>query len=127
MNETFFEFNEQLDGSFLNSIYEGDKEHAKMIFDKFLSSVNVYLTEIEHGYNSGNAELFRKAIHKFKPVLSFVGLTKLTGSAELIEKRCNEVTDVNTLSGLYIPFKTEVKKMIPFIETDLMKLKALTS
>lgn len=127
MNETFFEFNEQLDGSFLNSIYEGDKEHAKMIFDKFLSSVNVYLTEIEHGYNSGNAELFRKAIHKFKPVLSFVGLTKLTVSAELIEKRCNEVTDVNTLSGLYIPFKTEVKKMIPFIETDLMKLKALTS
>jgi hypothetical protein len=127
MSDESFVFNKQLDGRFLNSIYEGDKEHAKMIFSKFVNSVNGYLAEIEQGYNSGNAEIFRKAIHKFKPVLSFVGLTKLTGSAEVIEKKCNGITDVNTLSGLYIPFKTELKEMIPVIETDLMKMKALTS
>lgn len=127
MNDESFVFNDQLDGPFLNSIYEGDNEHAEMVFDKFVSCVNAYLVEIENGYNSGNAEIFRKAIHKFKPVLSFVGLTKLTGSAELIEKKCNEITDVNTLSGLYIPFKTELKEMILVVENDLMKLKALTS
>jgi HPt (histidine-containing phosphotransfer) domain-containing protein len=127
MNSEPFSFNEQLDGQFLESIYDGDCEHAEMVFEQFMNSVKGHLGEIEEGFASGTPEVFRKAVHKFKPVLSFVGLTKLTTNAAMIEKKCSEVTDANSLLPLYTDFKNELNKMIPVVENDLMKLKALTS
>lgn len=127
MNDASFEFSDQLDGQFLESIYEGDNEHAEMVFDQFMNSVNGHLDEIDASYNSGNTETFRKNIHKFKPVLSFVGLTKLTEAAANIEKKCGEVTDVKNLSGLYILFKRELLEKIPVIQNDLIKLKSINS
>jgi HPt (histidine-containing phosphotransfer) domain-containing protein len=127
MNDVSFEFNAQLDGQFLDSIYEGDNEHAEMVFDQFVRSVKGYMDEIDAGYNSGNAESFRKTIHKFKPVLSFVGLTKLTEAAAQIEKKCGEVTDVKNLAVPYTLFKNELTEKIPIIENDLLKLKSITS
>ncbi|CAN5492408.1 hypothetical protein BH11BAC5_BH11BAC5_54240 [soil metagenome] len=127
MNDASFEFSDQLDGRFLESIYEGDHEHAEMVFDQFMNSVNGHIDEIDAGYNSGNTEAFRKNIHKFKPVLSFVGLTKLTEAAANIEKKCGEVTDVTNLSALYILFKTELLEKIPVIQNDLIKLKSINS
>jgi HPt (histidine-containing phosphotransfer) domain-containing protein len=127
MNDASFEFSDQLDGRFLESIYEGDHEHAEMVFDQFMNSVNGHIDEIDAGYNSGNTEAFRKNIHKFKPVLSFVGLTKLTEAAANIEKKCGEVTDVKNLSALYILFKTDLLEKIPVIQNDLIKLKSINS
>jgi HPt (histidine-containing phosphotransfer) domain-containing protein len=127
MSHGSFEFNAQLDGQFLDSIYEGDNEHAEMVFDQFVRTVKGHMDEIEAGYNSGSAEAFRKTIHKFKPVLSFVGLTKLTDAAAQIEKKCSEVSDVKNLTVLYTLFKNELTEKIPVVENDLLKLKSITS
>ncbi|MDB5278687.1 Hpt domain-containing protein [Ferruginibacter paludis] len=127
MNDGSFEFNAQLDGQFLESIYDGDHEHAEMVFEQFIQSVNGHMDEIEAGFNSGDAEVFRKAIHKFKPVLSFVGLTKLTEAAANIEKKCTGMTDVNNLATLYTLLKNELIEKIPIIQNDLIKLKSITS
>jgi HPt (histidine-containing phosphotransfer) domain-containing protein len=124
MEQDFFVFNSKLDGEFLKSIYEDDKEHAGMVFEQFLESIGMQLNEIEESYNSGNADFFKKKIHKLKPVLSFVGLTALTQKAEVIEKKCADVSDVSILSELYIGFKNDLKEMIPVVEEDLVKLKA---
>jgi len=124
MEQAFFEFNSKLDTEFLNSIYEDDKEHAGMVFEQFLQSIGMQLTEIENSYNSGDAEFFRKKIHKIKPVLSFVGLTSLTQQAEVIEKKCHETTELKNLSDLYTGFKNKLEEMIPVVEGDLVKLKA---
>ena len=127
MNEGSFEFNAELDGQFLKSIYEGDNEHAEMVFDQFINSVNGHMDDIEAGYNSGNAETFRKTIHKFKPVLSFVGLTKLSEAAASIEKKCSEVNDAKDLAVLYTLFKNDLLEKIPVVQNDLTKLKSITS
>ena len=124
MNAKTFAFDSKLDGDFLNSIYEDDKEHAEMVFEKFLTSIRLQLSEIDECYSSGDAEMFRKQIHKLKPVLSFVGLTKLTSKAAVIEDKCKEVTETGLLSELYTGFKNELNEMIPVIENDLIKLKA---
>ena len=127
MNNGSFQFNTQLDGPFLESIYEGDNEHAEMVFDQFVKTVTGHMEEIEAGYNSGNTEAFRKTIHKFKPVLSFVGLTKLMEAAANIEKKCSEVSDVKNLAVLYTLFKNDLIEKIPVVQNDLIKLKSITS
>jgi HPt (histidine-containing phosphotransfer) domain-containing protein len=124
MNQEYFVFNSKLDGEFLRSIYEDDKEHAEMVFEQFLLSIGMQLAEIEDSYTTGNTEFFRKKIHKLKPVLSFVGLTGLTGKAEVLEKKCSEASDITNLSELYTGFKNELKEMIPIVEGDLEKLRA---
>ena len=124
MNAETFVFDSRLDGDFLNSIYEDDKEHAEMVFEKFLTSIRIQLREIDECYSSGHSEMFRKQIHKLKPVLSFVGLTKLTSKAAVIEDRCKDMAGTGLLSELYEGFKNELNEMIPVIENDLIKLKA---
>jgi HPt (histidine-containing phosphotransfer) domain-containing protein len=124
MDAETFAFDSRLDGDFLNSIYEDDKEHAEMVFEKFLTSIRIQLNEIDECYSSGDAEMFRKQIHKLKPVLSFVGLTKLTSKAALIEDKCKDMAGTGFLSELYTGFKKELNEMIPVIENDLIKLKA---
>ena len=124
MDSEIFVFDSRLDGDFLRSIYEDDKEHAEMVFEKFLQSINIQLSEIEESYTTGDTEIFRKQIHKLKPVLSFVGLTDLTNKAGIIENNCKEVTDPTFLKELYTAFKNEITEMIPVIENDLIKLKA---
>ena len=124
MDSEIFVFDSRLDGDFLRSIYEDDKEHAEMVFEKFLQSINIQLTEIEESYTTGDTEIFRKQIHKLKPVLSFVGLTGLTNKAAIIENSCKDVTDSTSLLVLYTAFKNELSEMIPVVENDLIKLKA---
>lgn len=124
MNPEIFVFNSKLDGDFLRSIYEDDKEHAEMVFEKFLKTIRVQMNEIEESYTGGDTEIFRRQIHKLKPVLSFVGLTGLTDKAAIIEDRCKEAPATNFLKDLYIGFKNELTEMIPVIENDLIKLKA---
>ena len=126
MTADHFYFDSKLDVDFLKSIYEDDNEHAEMIFEKFVQTIKTQLHELEEYYSTGDVELFRKKIHKIKPVLSFVGLTKLTAKAETIEKNCLGTTDVSALTNLYTEFKNELKEMIPVVENDLNKLKALT-
>ncbi len=124
MNPEVFVFNSKLDGDFLRSIYEDDKEHAEMVFEKFLKTIRVQMNEIEESYTGGDTEIFRRQIHKLKPVLSFVGLTGLTNKAAIIEDKCKEAAATNYLKDLYIGFKNELTEMIPVIEDDLIKLKA---
>lgn len=123
MNEDQFVFSSNLDTEFLNSIYEGDKEHAQMIFEKFLASIGSQLEEIEAGYLVSDIELFRTKMHKLKPMLSFVGLTSLTAEAEIIEKKCKVIDDISVVAAAYQSFKGNLREMIPVIENELERLK----
>lgn len=124
MSDQYFVFNSKLDGEFLRSIYEDDKEHAEIVFEQFLQSIGVQMNEIEESYTGGDTENFRRKIHKLKPVLSFVGLTHLTSKAESLEKKCSETVDMKYLSEMYLGFRNELQEMIPIVENDLIKLKS---
>lgn len=123
MNDIEFAFDNRLDTELLESLYEGDKEHAAMVFEQFLHTIHVQLKEVEDNFNSGNSELFRQRVHKLKPVFSFVGLSRLTGKAELIEKQCTQHIGTGPVKELYLDFKNKVIEFIPVIEKELIKLK----
>ncbi len=126
MSGGYFEFNSKLDIDFLKSLYEDDNEHAEMVFEQFLQAISTQLNELEESFIAGSTEIFRKKIHTIKPILSFVGLTGLTYKAEIIEKNCVGASGVNVVHELYTAFKNELYQLIPVIENDLTKLKALT-
>lgn len=122
MEDNCIEFDPRLDGEFLQSIYEDDKEHALIVFTEFLKMAPTQMKEIEQNYCAGTLELFRQKIHKIKPVFSFVGLTELTGKAEILEKKCKEISHLPELNDLYTEFKNYYRKTYPIIENEVTRL-----
>lgn len=124
MGNELFVFDNRLDTEYLESIYEGDKEYAAVVFEQFILSYPEQLKEIEDNYASGNVALYKSSIHKIKATFSFVGLTILTNKAEVIEKNCTEHTDTNMLSHLHLDFIKTSAELISIVEAELVRLQA---
>jgi HPt (histidine-containing phosphotransfer) domain-containing protein len=122
-NETFV-FDSRLDIEYLESIYEGDKDYAAVVFEQFMLSYPEQLAAIEDSFAKRDILAYKGNIHKIKATFSFVGLSKLTDLAEIIEKNCGENYDDNTLSILHIDFKNNLALLIPIIEEELKRLQA---
>ena len=122
-NEAFF-FDKRLDTEYLETIYEGDKDYAAVVFEQFLLSYPEQIAAINESFAQQNIVAYKGNIHKIKATFSFVGLTTLTSLAEIIEKNCGENYDINTLSTLHIDFKNNLLELIPIVEEELKKLQA---
>lgn len=122
MEDNCLKFDSRLDVEFLQSIYEDDKEHALIVFNQFLKMAPAQMEEIEKNFSSGTVELFRQKIHKIKPVFSFVGLTELTSKAEILEKKCKEVSHIFEVNDLYTEFKSYYRTSYPIIENEVTRL-----
>ena len=122
-NETFV-FDNRLDIEYLESIYEGDKDYAAVVFEQFMLSYPEQLAAIEESFEKKDIIAYKGNIHKIKATFSFVGLSKLTDLAEIIEKNCGESYDINALSLLQIDFKNNLTELIPIIESELKRLQA---
>ena len=117
-----FAFDERLDTEFLLSIYEDDTEHARLIFSQFLQMAPALMEEIDESYNSGIVENFRQKVHKLKPMFSFVGLTQLTGKAEVLEKKCEATLQIIELTDMYKDLKSNYSQNFRIIENEVKRL-----
>lgn len=124
MADQAFQFDQRLDQDFLDSMYEGDVEHAQMIFGQFLELTPGQMAAIEEKYRQGSVEDFRQQVHKIKPVFSFVGLTDLTSLAENLEKKCREITHLSDLDTMYVFFKEQFEACYPLIRREYERLSA---
>lgn len=124
MSNHGFLFDERLDREFLDSMFEGDREHAEMVFAQFLELAPSQMQDIESRFLEGVMEDFRQKVHKIKPVFSFVGLTQLTGMAEQLENKCREACSMQEIGPLYQEFKTSYRVFLPVIEQEYSRLKA---
>ncbi len=124
MSHNGYLFDERLDRAFLDSMFEGDKEHAEMVFAQFLELAPAQMQEVESRFQQGVLEEFRQKVHKIKPVFSFVGLTQLTELAEQLEKNCREAGSMQDISPLYLEFKNIYRNFLPVIEQEYSRLKA---
>ena len=122
MKELSFEFDQRLDTEYLVTIYEDDTEYASMIFTQFLETAPAIMKEIEESYVSGSIESFRQKVHKLKPAFSYVGLTKLTGQAEVLEKKCKGISTISDLTDLYGELKSNYSQNLPIIENEVRRL-----
>lgn len=124
MDINTFEYDQRLDGGFLQSIYDDDTEHAAISFEQFLLKHPAQLQELEDSFTAGDITAFKQKLHKLKPTFSYVGLTKLTAEAEIIERMCNEIPHLNVISGLYVDLKQHLNDLIPVVEQEFKRLNA---
>jgi HPt (histidine-containing phosphotransfer) domain-containing protein len=124
MDNNTFEYDQRLDAAFLQSIYDDDLEHAAISFEQFLLKHPVQLKEVEDSFTAGDIITFKQKLHKLKPTFSYVGLTKITAEAEIIEKLCNEIHDLNVISGLYVGLKQHLNELMPVVEQEFERLNA---
>ena len=122
MKPSSFTFDQRLDSEYLETLYEDDTEYASMIFTQFLETAPGLMDEIEESYVSGTVEVFRQKVHKLKPAFSYVGLTQLTVKAETLEKKCKEVSNISSVSDLYMELKFGYSENITIIENEVKRL-----
>jgi HPt (histidine-containing phosphotransfer) domain-containing protein len=124
MEEETFIFNSRLNTEYLESIYEGDKDYAAIVFEQFILSYPEQFAAIEDSFAKKDIIAYKGHIHKIKATFSFVGLSTLTTLCETIEKNCGENYDLYTLSTLHNDFKNNLDELIPIVEEELKRLQA---
>jgi HPt (histidine-containing phosphotransfer) domain-containing protein len=122
MDINTFKYDQRLDTAFLDSIYDGDMEHAAISFEQFLHKYPAQLKELDESFIAGNITIFRQKLHKLKPTFSYVGLTEITAKAEIIEKLCNETPHLNVISRQYVDLKQQLNDLIPVVEQEFKRL-----
>jgi HPt (histidine-containing phosphotransfer) domain-containing protein len=123
MNNIPFSFDKRLDSEFLQNMYEGDVEHASEIFSLFIDMAPSLVKDIDESFAQGAVEPLRSHVHKLKPALSFVGLTALTKSAEVLEEKCKKTSDIRDIKDLYNQLINNYTQSFPIIEKELERLK----
>lgn len=116
-------FDERLDTETLHNLYEGDYEHAEVVFQQFVKTAPLQMQEIERNFTETSIDTFREKIHKLKPVFSFVGLTTLSNQAAAIEQQCKSGAAVNELEAGYTDFKNNFFNSLPVVQEILQKMK----
>jgi HPt (histidine-containing phosphotransfer) domain-containing protein len=123
MDNAAFCFDATLDGAFLESIYGDDYEHIQIVFEQFVEHAPAQMQDVAQAYEAGNIEGFRQQIHKLKPVFGYAGLTNLTNMAEVLEKKCSEISSLDEIAAGYNDFKNTFTASFPVIENELVRLK----
>lgn len=122
MNITQILLDNRLDCEALADMYEGDYEHAEVVFKQFVKNAPAQMKEIDFNYEKDAVADFKAKIHKLKPVFSFVGLTGLSNKAALLEEQCNRVNTLKILEKEYTSFKNEFDTGLPVVQEILQKL-----
>lgn len=123
MPQVQFEFDQRLDITFLNSIYEGDTEHAALVFGQYLQDLSVTVDHLKVCYQSGNPESLRQAVHKAKPVFSYVGLTELSQKMTVLEQNCSRAVIIADIGADLNAVLEEIQNTRPLIVSEWDRLK----
>lgn len=123
MENLQFTFDQRLDSTLLHDLYEGDLDHAIVVFDQFLDMAPALMKDITESYSAGVVEIFRQKVHKIKPVFSFVGLNDLTAQAETLENRCKEIFIIDEIGQMFENLQGAYREGFTIIEQETKRLK----
>ncbi len=124
MSEKTILFSEELDQQFLEELYQGDTEYAAVVFANFLEELPPMMNDCAAALSVGDTAVFKKAVHKVKPIFSYVGLTNISASFERLEKQCDEA-DIKVLASNYAAICNQIKAGLIIIEKEKDKFEAI--
>ena|ERR1700730_7195658 len=122
-----FIFSNELDSGLLTDLYEGDWKYAETVFGDFLRYLPDYFSEIDLAFNNNQIEQLRKAVHKCKTLMGFVGLSRIQASYQAMEKKCERATDIKSLESDYRSLKQQTESGKDIIVLELERLKAFNA
>jgi len=122
-----FIFSNELDSGLLTDLYEGDWKYAETVFGDFLRYLPDYFSEIDLAFNNNQIEQLRKAVHKCKTLMGFVGLSAVQASFQALEKKCEQVKATIELETDYRSLKIQTESGKNIIVLELERLKAFNA
>jgi HPt (histidine-containing phosphotransfer) domain-containing protein len=117
-----FVFNESLNASFLEELFEGDTIYAETVFEDFLRDMPVYWERVDTAFNSRNLPALGTCIHTCKTLFGYVGFTDLQELCQQFEDKCS-VNTVEELRVDYILMVQRKEKAQHIIEKEYTRLK----
>ena len=117
-----FVFDENLNSSFLEELFEGDTIYAETVFEDFLKDLPVYWARVENAYNSKSLPTLGTSVHTCKTLFGYVGFTDLQELCQQFENKCS-VNSVEELRVEYILLIQRKEKAQHIIEKEYTRLK----
>jgi hypothetical protein len=94
MKKNVFQDSNLLDGSFLEAVYEGNTDTAITVFEQYLQELPSEMNALSECFETGDAEAFRRMLHKQKVRFSYVGLTDVTEQFGMLENKCASTNNI---------------------------------
>jgi HPt (histidine-containing phosphotransfer) domain-containing protein len=117
-----FVFNESLNASFLEELFEGDTIYAETVFEDFLRDLPDYWEKVDTAFNNRNLPALGTCIHTCKTLFGYVGFTDLQELCQQFEDKCS-VNTVEQLKVDYILMVQRKEKAQHIIEKEYTRLK----
>ncbi|HKP31600.1 MAG TPA: Hpt domain-containing protein [Chitinophagaceae bacterium] len=117
-------FNNNIDGTFLFSLYGRDKDCLLDVFRSALQQLSAELPVLQKHKEEKDLANLKRSVRKIKPLFGFVGLTKMQSECHEFEEKCEKVDDHNKLEPEYQQFISQVQESASILEMEIDKLRA---
>ena len=117
-----FVFDESLNASFLEELFEGDTGYAETVFEDFLKDLPVYWERVEAAYNTRNLPSLGTTVHTCKTLFGYVGFTDLQELCQQFENKC-AVNNAEELRVEYILLIQRKERAQHIIEKEYTRLR----
>jgi HPt (histidine-containing phosphotransfer) domain-containing protein len=125
MNTNYsFEFNESLDGKFLNELFEDDPSYAIVVFKDFMKEVPQSFHDMQTAFENNNFVALKSAAHKCKTLFAYVGLRTLSTRLQALELACSSSGEADTVPSLFHEVVKERKAIETLITEEIKRLEA---
>jgi hypothetical protein len=117
-----FVFDESLNSSFLEELFEGDTKYAETVFEDFLKDLPVYWERVEAAYNTKNLPALGTTVHTCKTLFGYVGFTDLQELCQQFENKCS-INNAEELRVEYILLIQRKERAQHIIEKEYTRLR----
>jgi len=124
-NISGFEFHNELDVKYLNTLYENNISYAADLFEIFLKTILDEVVKIKKLVEDRDWEQLKFQVHKLKPNFAMVGLTWITSKMQQLENTLNSnaVTPPEEVEAVFAGISRDLDKFYPIIEQEYERMK----
>ncbi|TWW00055.1 ATP-binding protein [Chitinophaga pinensis] len=124
-NISGFEFHNELDVKYLNTLYENNISYAADLFEIFLKTILEEVVKIRKLVEDRDWEQLKFQVHKLKPNFAMVGLTWITSKMQQLENTLNSniATPPEEVEAVFAGISRDLDKFYPIIEQEYERMK----
>ncbi|SFO57945.1 PAS fold-containing protein [Chitinophaga sp. YR627] len=124
-NISGFEFHNELDVKYLNTLYENNISYAADLFEIFLKTILDEVVKIKKLVEDRDWEQLKFQVHKLKPNFAMVGLTWITSKMQQLENTLNSntTTPPEEVEAVFAGISRDLDKFYPIIEQEYERMK----
>ncbi|MFW5892035.1 MAG: ATP-binding protein [Bacteroidota bacterium] len=111
-----------IDLDYLEQLSEGDDDFTISMLSYFIDNTPSVIQEMKDFYKEKNWKALRNVAHKFKPQLTFMGITSIFNDVENIEQNASKVKNIDEIPKLIEKTEMIATKAMIEIQDELEKL-----